>query len=1400
MEPVCAEAEGNEAECFALEVEPEKVEAEESLEGSGERGGFSPADLRSAYKLTTEAGEGKTIAIVDAYDDPNAEADLAVYRETYGLSPCTSANGCFKKVNQWGEQANYPTASIGWSEEISLDVDMASAVCPRCHILLVEAESNFFSSLGVAENEAAALTATTISNSWGGTEREQEVEEDKAFRHPGIPITVSSGDYGYGARYPASSPEVISVGGTALRKDPGTRGWDEDAWERAGSGCSLYETKPSWQKDSGCAKRFVADVSAVADPRTPVSVYDSYKVSGWLLFGGTSASAPIIAGVEALSSQTMREQGAQAFYNGTAGPLFDPTQGLNGYCTPPSEHAYFCHAQLGFDGPTGNGSPDMTPTATPLVASAATEVGVTGAKLVGTVNPRGSETKYRFEWGLTTSYGNSVPAGEGSAGSGNANVQISNSISGLESERTYHFRLAATNAKGTAYGEGHTLFTRGPNWAAEPTHLTNYGSAGAEPGKFAIPHSVAVSPVSGNVFVTDGEPNNRVQVFTLEGKFVRQFGSEGTEPGKFEDPHGITVDMHGHVWVTDWFNARVQEFSEEGAFLQAFGLTGVSSGHPAGIAVSASGNVWVTDPAEDVAVEYDEKGNYIRQFSTGNSPLGITIDEAGNIWTDNNNEKGNRIEEHSEAGVFIKGMAPNMAGQFRWGNAGQLSVDRYGNVWVTSYNSAAYFGHGPHEFFAEVLVYSSSGNLEEAFGSLGSGEEQLKNPSGLALDPRGYVWVADATHQRLSKWKIPALGSLTGATESGSGISAGGATLNGSVNPGGFNATYRFEYGKTTSYGKAVPSSGSTVYAGYNTTKVSQSIAGLEPHTTYHYRLVTSNFGATINGEDKTFTTERAFKPPTYSSSFGSTGKGNGQFENPFGIATDSEGNVWVSDITLNRVQKFNSKGEYQCQIGSKGSGNGQFSGPHGLAADAKGDVWVADAGNNRIEEIGPKCEYLAQLGKAGTGNGEFSFPEDVAIDPSGNIWVADSLNSRIQKLGPKGEFLAKCGSVGTGDGQFFEEVRSIEADADGNVWAGDAEGARMEKFGPKCEYLAKFDKSSSGSPATISPYWFAIDPSGNLWVGGFGFFPEGEFADHFTAPSGARGVAAGPDGSLWMIGSGGGWHVEKWSPGAPYQVQTGRAAQVKRTEATLTGKVNPEGKATSYRFEYGTTAVFGSSIPATPKSIGSGTEAVAVSQALDGLKADTTYYYHLVATTETGTIYGETRHFKTLAGAGVGAQVRIGGKTFSELGIKEATFGLSGSFKIVMGGVMPTFNCSEEGTGTLVSSGISHESVTLHCTVAGAETKCNVQPIWFEVNGSFSNGQKVLATIITKAGTGSCNVDEAIDLPTPTGSFEYGSEAVTLNVNSTATTTFGGNTVQLSGDSHWYLTGTNSGNTLAYW
>jgi carboxypeptidase family protein/Kelch motif protein len=357
-QPVCGTAKPGTFACLALrrtDIPPVRA----PRVAGGLPAGFGPADLQGAYSLPSGGGAGQTIAIVDAFDDPTSEADMAVYRQQYGLPACTAAGGCFTKVDQRGG-TDYPPANGGWAGEISLDLDMVSAIAPAAHILLVEADDASDDALSASVDEAVTLGAKFVSNSYGtdyvsgpGEDPSETTTMDAHYHHPGVAVIASAGDSGYGVSYPAASQYVTSVGGTSLIRDPGSgRGWSERAWSGTGSGCSLYEPKPAFQHDSGCARRSVADVSAVADPATGVAVYQTGV--GWGVFGGTSVSSPIIAGVYADAGTPAAGTDPNSYPYAAGTGLHDVTGGNDGACTV----GYLCNAVPGYDGPTGLGSPD----------------------------------------------------------------------------------------------------------------------------------------------------------------------------------------------------------------------------------------------------------------------------------------------------------------------------------------------------------------------------------------------------------------------------------------------------------------------------------------------------------------------------------------------------------------------------------------------------------------------------------------------------------------------------------------------------------------------------------------------------------------------------------------------------------------------------------------------------------------------------------------------------------------------------------------------------------------------------------------------------------------------------------------------------------------------------------
>ena len=359
--PVCARAPVGWASCFAIRSDPVTAQGADAPHAAGPSG-YTPADLRSAYGLESSTGDGATVAIVDAYDDPVAESDLAVYRSEFGLPACTTANGCFRKVSQTGSETALPPPNGGWAQEISLDVDMVSATCPDCHILLVEAQAPTLDDLAAAVRYAAKQPGVVaISNSYGGDDLSDPLAA--AYDQPGIAVTAATGDSGYGVSAPASFPTVVAVGGTSMTM--GSLGVTETAWSGAGSGCSTVNDDPGYQDDAATlcpGHKATADVSAVADPNTGVAVYDSYAVegySGWLRFGGTSVSSPIIASVYAMGTAvSVGDYPGAVTWSHAGDPtvLGDVTGGHNGVCTP----TVWCRGGPGWDGPTGLGSPRGT--------------------------------------------------------------------------------------------------------------------------------------------------------------------------------------------------------------------------------------------------------------------------------------------------------------------------------------------------------------------------------------------------------------------------------------------------------------------------------------------------------------------------------------------------------------------------------------------------------------------------------------------------------------------------------------------------------------------------------------------------------------------------------------------------------------------------------------------------------------------------------------------------------------------------------------------------------------------------------------------------------------------------------------------------------------------------------
>ncbi len=367
LRPACPVAPFGQERCFVLFARQTSVNRAIAARMTGMAArpkGWGARQLERAYKLPVNRRSHATVAVSIAFDTPNLAGYLAVYRKQFGLPPCTVRSGCFRKVNQKGKARPLPMSGVrsGWDLEATLDVSMISAACPHCKILVVEGNTPEISDLAKTEDTAARLGARVISNSYGARESGFALKFAKAYDHPGHVIAVSSGDFGFtAAAFPADSRNVTAVGGTVLSRVAGRRGWSEKVWNvgfagAGGSGCSAYTAKPSWQHDHACPGRTVADVAAVA---WNIPIYNKIW-GGWVTVGGTSVSAPLVAGIYGLAGNASSIRPGYEYRHAAA--LFDVAHGNNAWFDPQPKvvcgDSYLCVARKGYDAPTGLGTPD----------------------------------------------------------------------------------------------------------------------------------------------------------------------------------------------------------------------------------------------------------------------------------------------------------------------------------------------------------------------------------------------------------------------------------------------------------------------------------------------------------------------------------------------------------------------------------------------------------------------------------------------------------------------------------------------------------------------------------------------------------------------------------------------------------------------------------------------------------------------------------------------------------------------------------------------------------------------------------------------------------------------------------------------------------------------------------
>jgi NHL repeat len=1262
------------------EVSPACFIGESEYCGSGAAHGLSAQDLESAYKLpSATAGSGQTVAIVDAYDDPNAQADLDAYRANYHLPACES--GCFTKVNQVGG-STYPEASAEWSLEISLDLDMVSASCPKCHILLVEANNPTLENLGIAENEAATLGATEISNSYVAREvivGKASVEEgSKYFKHAGIPIAAASGDDAYNnenleleectncsTSFPADLSSVIAVGGTTLETEgEAGRGWRESVWGDTGSGCTLFIAKPTWQTDKGCPNRTDNDVAAEASASTPVSVYDTYSLilPGWQVVGGTSVATPLTAGAIALESSAMRAEGSEGIYSHPS-DWFDVSTGsnwtsLNGECA----ERYLCNGETGYDGPTGIGTPDGGATATPPSAlpEPASAVTTTAATLNALVNPEASSTTYRFEYGTTTAYGSEAPVGGATVPGYTQAQSVSQTLAGLSANTAYHYRVVATSAGGTTYGPDRTFST------APKVYLSAFGSKGTSEGDFEGAWGTATA-ANGDVWVSD-YANDRIEEFSPTGRFIRECGAKGSGEGQFNGPTGITINptnesRGGYIYVSDSGNNRIEVFSPTCKYSETFGTSGSENGQlsdPTGlafgvsyvyethiIAVADSGNNRIEmfkGTKHEFSAAYGSKGSGEGQFT---DPTDVILAGPG-TFSDSDDfyvvDSGNsRVQEFSETSAGEKEPRFKFLQKFgtKGTEAGELSsptaiaLDRTtGDLLVTD------TGNNRVEEFLQTGAYVAK------FGSVGAGSEEFESPKGIAVGASGSVDVADYTNDRVDIWQSAHSQEAFAETEPATSVGETGATLNGIVDPEGLETTYYFEYGSTTAYGSKTAEV--NVGAGKGDLEESKALTGLAMGTTYHFRVVATNSKGTIDGADQSFST---IGKPTVETD-AATGSGDSEAE-PNGIV-NPRGAETKYYFEYGPTTGYGSKTVER----SAGAGTGDISAPGehmaltGLTASTTYHFRIVATNSHGTtdgaDQVFVTTDRPTAETSAATSVGETEGTLHGAVNPAG-------VESKYYfEYGPTTGYGSKTAEVSAGAGtSTVEESKAITGLTAGSVYHfrivatnshGRSEGADERLTTTGAAKPAVRTNAATSVFETESTLNGVVDPHGAETKYYFEYGLTTSYGSKTAEASAGAGIenvvvtkaiaslTVGATYHFRIVATNGKGTTygsdEQFFTKAVPAVETKAATGVAKTEATLNGAVNPHGNTTKYVFEYGRTTGYGSKTAEV--SAGSGTSSVEVNKTISGLEPEVTYHFRIVATNSVGTSDGSDRTFKT--------------------------------------------------------------------------------------------------------------------------------------------------------------------------
>jgi RHS repeat-associated protein len=809
-------------------------------------------------------------------------------------------------------------------------------------------------------------------------------------------------------------------------------------------------------------------------------------------------------------------------------------------------------------------------------------------------------------------------AGEGAGQFGTTNGVTVDSKGNVWATDEGNDRVEEFNSEGTflkAFGWG---VSNGENKLQVCTSSCRAGLQGSGNGEFYIPEGIGVDS-KGDVFVAD-RGNKRVQEFNPELAWVRNL----SQLEEREGPFYLTIDSSNNIWVAYSWDNKMGEFNNEGKLVRTWGTAGSEPGRladPYGVGIGPEGNVWVAEYGNNRVQVFTQTGEYLYGFgSKGNgtgqfneAPHGIAFTgsnvyvlDSGIWWENTGNSRVEKWIIPARGEGEVRPVQPGSTVEYNVPVSGSGAPHAMGAKEVEE-------GWAQKELPAEATAVFPpdepqgwpASNYERATVYYRDSIERTVNtatPSG-GISTSEYAETNDITRSLTPDDRAIALKEAKPAEaakllDTQSEYNSEGTELLSTLGP---RHTVKLTNGKEVlarnhtvyEYDKEAPSEGGpyrlvtkttqgaktesegeqdvrttvTSYAGQGglgwklrkPTSVTTDPKGLDLTHTTVYDEATGNVTETAAPA-----ANPAPRAPTYSSSFGVYGTGNGQLREPEGgLATDSSGNVWVSDTENSRLEEFNSKGEFVRTVGSAGEGAGQFGTTNGVTVDSKGNVWATDEGNDRVEEFNSEgtflkafgwgvsngenklqvCTSSCRAGLQGSGNGEFYIPEGIGVDSKGDVFVADRGNKRVQEFNPELAWVRNLSQLEEREGPFY-----LTIDSSNNIWVAYSWDNKMGEFNNEGKLVRTWGTAGSEPGRLADPYGVGIGPEGNVWVAEYGnnrvqvFTQTGEYLYGFGSKGNGTGqFNEAPHGiaftgsNVYVLDSGIWWEntgnsrVEKW-------------------------------------------------------------------------------------------------------------------------------------------------------------------------------------------------------------------------------------------------------------------------------